>query len=752
MGVAGGPWGCFLRGVRFPLSFRLVRAAVACATAGLGLPSLGAQTAPAQPIEGEPVRLETVEVIAQLEKKGDDSPGLSSNESQLREAPFSNDLVTLGVFDDDPLADELKAMLSLIAHPSPVDLATADARLSLRGFPAPLLRDGFVHLGVPDELNTIRTLVIQGPLVPVLGRAAPGGIQDFQTARPRTKAARVFGYSVSSRQRQSARLEITGPVVPKRGWQRLAADWSRKTGPEQFVVSETRSFDGSLAWKHSATASTLYYVDFQELAAIPSPGVPEYRRAPGQKISGPYRPLAFFNSGGPAADLLRRSTMAGMLFEGQPNPRLNVRASVEGWWRQVDQDRFTTPLLNLATGIFEGTREPIHLEQPQRALSVRCDLTRRLTTQRAEHKLMLALSDTWGRYMRAERGLTPADRDAQPLSVRQFHPGAPVYFRPPFSRGRYSRVITDREENVRYTALEISERAALDKGRLVLTAGMRQDVVALQLDDRRPGVARPYVNDRVQQPTYLFGVNYQARPSRLLLFATTSMAFEPSTRVDARTGHIQGNDTTRGDEAGFKARISEWKLDWSGSAFTLYNQEISRRNPLYNDPVLDANQTQPQLVAAGEERFTGGRIEARWKPVPPFTITTRASYVRAITTASPDLPEEVGRQLTRMPALNLGASAAYSFGKGRFSGMSISTSYSYVDHYVANYEDNNRYQLDYPGYGLVSLSMSRSIVTKKIYTHQFGVSVRNALDDDLLASQARPGLGREFTGSYRLLF
>jgi len=187
------------------------------------------------------MQLATVEVVALSDKKDDDSPGLSSNESQLREAPFSNDLVTQGVFDDDPLADELKAMLSLIAHPAPVDLATADARLSLRGFPAPLLRDGFVHLGVPDELNTVRTLVIQGPLVPVLGRAAPGGIQDFQTARPRTKAARMFGYSVTSLQRQSATLEITGPVVPKRGWQRVAADWSRKSGPEQYAVSETRS-------------------------------------------------------------------------------------------------------------------------------------------------------------------------------------------------------------------------------------------------------------------------------------------------------------------------------------------------------------------------------------------------------------------------------------------------------------------------------------------------------------------------------
>ena len=698
------------------------------------------------------MRLERVEVQAQPDDRGHDPTGLSSNESQLHDAPFSNDLVTQGVFDDDPLADEMRAMLGQVASPSQVDLATGDARLSLRGFPAPLLRDGFVHLGVADVLNTARTLIIQGPLVPVLGRAAPGGIQDFQTARPRTKAGKTFGFAVTSLQRQSASFEVTGPVVPKRVWQRAAADWSHKSGPEQFVMSESRSLDGSLAWKHSATASTLYYVDFQQLATTPTPGIPEYRRATGQKIVGPYLPLALFNSGGPAAGVRRRSTMAGVLFDGQPNPKLVLRAAVEAWWRQVDQDRFTTSLFNVATGLFEGTREPIHIEQPQHAVTGRFDLTRRVTTKRVDHKLMFALSDTWGSYLREERGLTTADRSALPLAVRQFRPEAPDYFRPSFSRELYRRVITDRVESVRYTALEISERAALNQGRLVLTAGARQDLVALTLDDRRPGAAQPRVHDHAQQPTYLFGVNYQMRPSRLLLFATTSTAFEPSTRVDARTGHIQGNDTTRGAEAGFKARVPEWSLDWSGSVFTLYNQDISRRNPLYNDPILDANQTQPQLVAAGEERFTGGRIESRWKPAPPWTLVTRISYVRAVTTASPDLPEEVGRQLTRMPALNAGASASYSFGKGRFSGTSLSASYSYVDRFVANYEDRNRFRLDYPGCGLVSLSVSRTFVRKKIYTHQVGVAVRNVFDEDLLASQARTGADREFTCSYRLIY
>ncbi|MBI5770471.1 MAG: TonB-dependent receptor [Verrucomicrobia bacterium] len=703
--------------------------------------------------EPETVRLERVEVEAKADERPFDPTGLGSNESQLHDAPFSNDLVMLGVLDDDTLASEMKIALAPVANPAAVDLATGDTRLSLRGFPAPLLRDGFVHLGVPDLLNTARLVVIQGALVPVLGRAAPGGIQDYQTARPRVKAGRTFYYAASSLQRQAAQTELTGPAVPKRAWQRFAADWSRKTGPERFVVSETRSADLALAWKHSATASSLGYVDFQQLKATPTYGVPEFRRATGQKVVGPYLPFAYFNTGGPQAGVRRRSTMAGVLFDAQPNPNLTVRAAVEGWWRRVEQDRFTTSLYNLTTRLFEGTREPIHVEQPQHATSARFDLTRRFTTERANHKIMFAAADTWGTYEREERALATADRNALPLTVRQFRAEAPDYYRPAFSRARYNRLITDREEKARYTSLEASERAAFDKGRLVLTAGLRQDFVALRVSDRRPGNTMPHVEDTVGQMTYLTGVNYQARPSRLLLFATTSTAFEPSTRVDARTGRIQGTDTTHGYEAGFKSRIPEWNADWSGSAFTLVNQDISRRNPLLNDPIHDANQTQPQLVAAGEEKFTGWRVEGRWKPAPPWTLAGRFSCVRAITTASPDIPEEVGRQLTRMPPINAGVSASYAFNaKGPFPGAYASLIYTYVDAYTAYYEDRNRFGLKYPSDGQVAVGLSRSFVTRKIYSHSVALYVRNALDRDLLASHARPGQWREVTGSYRLSF
>lgn len=708
---------------------------------------------PASALREEAVQLDPVQVKSAAEHDRYDVTGLGYYEHQLRDTPFSNDLISADAIEDDPALMEQHTELAAIATPSAVDLATGDSRVALRGFPTPQLSNGFVRVAGVDILNTARTVVIQGALVPVLGRAAPGGIQDFYTNRPRPAAGRRLDYSISSLQRQTAAFEVTGPAVPKRAWQRVAADWNRKMGPETFSASETRSVNTALTWKHSASASTLFAVDYLQVHATSAPGIPEYRLATGGKIIGPYRPIAGFNALGPEAGVRRRSTIAMVLFDAQPHPKIALRAGIEAWWRRIEQDRFTTSLLNLQTARFEGIREPRHIETPQTARVGHVEATGRFSALGFEHKLMFAASHTEADYLREERALSIAARNALPASVRNFDPRAPDYSRPAYSTALYDRVLSDRRESPSYSSLHLTERLGTRKGRVVLTIGVRQDFVGLKVDDRRVGATMANVRDRVQEMTYHTGVNYQALPSRLLLFATTSTAFNPSTRVDARTGRIQGNEMTRGHEAGLKTRLAKGRFNLTASAFTFINHDISRRNPLYDDPVFDANHTQPQLVAAGEERFTGGKVEGSWRPHEkvPLTLSFRGSYVDAITTKSPDLPEEVGRPLTRYPPASAAMSAGYSFGKGRLQGVSVSGSWSYIAGYVANYEDRQRIRQEYPGYDFVTVSTSYSFRKGK-FTHAMGLSVRNLFDYDYLRYQARLDAQREFTTNYRIMF
>lgn len=737
------------------------RLLVLCVLLGLGFAQAQsdapAAATPAKPAPGRStgkatttggtIRLNPFEVRGETEDDGFDGTGMGSYEQQLKDTAFTNELVTTEPVEDEVVAGQLVQ----IATPSAVDLATGDTRLSLRGFPTPLLRNGFVTMGANDMLNTSRTIVIQGALVPVLGRAAPGGIQDFWTARPRTTPGQRYELSYTSEHAQSAAFEIMGISRPKQAWHRLAGNWSRRPGPEQFAMNETFNASGAVTWRHSKTASTLWAFDVQDVRANAAPSIPEYREAPGQKIVGPYLPLAGFNVFGPDAGVRRRTAAAAVWYDGQPARWLTLRSGLESWWRTVDQDRFTTGVFNIERNRFEGTREPRHLEQPQSVMLVHAEGTARFSVRKTEHKLMLAASHTWGTYTREERALPTALRDQLPETVRLFAPGAPNFSRPPFDPAVYSRILTDREERVSYTALELTERMGLSGGRTVLTAGLRQDFVDLRLTDRRPAAPMPRVSDRVGQLTYHAGANYQILPSRLLLFATTSTAFDPSTRVDARTGRIQGNDTTRGYEAGFKGRSAQGALEASAAAFLLFNQDISRRNPLYDDPIFDANQTQPQLVAAGEERFSGLKAEARFKPPGRWTYTARGAYTRAITTASPDLPEEVGRPLTRLPPWTATASATYAFDAGRWKGLSLGGTWSYVSAFVAQYEDRQRRGLSYPGYGLVTLNANWTLKEKK-RSHTVGLALRNAGEYDLVRRQARLGSPRELVASYRLVF
>jgi iron complex outermembrane recepter protein len=235
----------------------------------------------------------------------------------------------------------------------------------------------------------------------------------------------------------------------------------------------------------------------------------------------------------------------------------------------------------------------------------------------------------------------------------------------------------------------------------------------------------------------------------VLAFASVSTAFDPSTPVDARTGRIQENETTIGYEGGVKGRSRTGRLDYSASAFLLYNRHIARRNPLYDDPVLDANQTQPQLVAAGEERFTGIRTELRYKLSDTCNVAFRGVHLEAITTKSPALGPEVGQQIARLPQDTATAQFRYTPPKG--TGINWGASLSYIGSYVANYEDAKRAYLAYPGYGLVGLNAGYAW---KRGPRQFnlGLNLRNALDRDLLATNARVGAGRELGFSARVNF
>ncbi len=701
--------------------------------------------------EAPPLILSPLLVSSSSDEGGFDRTGMGAMESEANEPPFSNDLLA-GASTPDETSAAIDVELGQIASPNPADLSAGQSRLDVRGFPSPRLRNGYTQLGVPNTLNVERGEQISGPLVSVTGRSAPGGINNSVTGRPRPKPGTQAGFSLSSQANRRVFFDTSLLLRPKRLWSRSSASWSEKIGPESFTWLRLRGLSQSFTWRINRASSLLVQADYADASANPSGGIPDYRSTRSAKIAGPYLPLGLFHTNGPDSGQRRRTSSLALQYEAQAGPRLSLRATLQLYSRRFTEDRFTRGEYLLDEQIFSGTREPLHGDQTLGAMNAQLEATWRFRALGAEHKLLAGMESSLVSQDRSQRGLDPADRATLlPLSVRTFNPAAPDYFKPAYDEAVYKRLLTDRSELTRFGGLFTSERAAFLGGRLVSTLGVRLDRVSLAIDDHRPGAAQARVRDTGGRPTWHFGTNGILVPGRLLVFANASTAYEPSLRVDARTGRIQGNETTFGYEAGATGLALHRTLSFKATLFTCFNSNIARRNPLYDHPVLDADHTQPQLVSAGEERFRGGALELKWRPVPEITLSAQQARTSAITTASPDLPEEVGRQLSRLPVDTSALNLRYAPVKGRWTGYSLSLGTTYIGPYVAWYESLTRRQLDYPGYTLLNAALGgRWVRAKRV--HSLGLSLRNLLDADLLAKLARPGARRESSLSYTLSF
>lgn len=714
------------------------------------LGNLEAQELPIIRTTKEVTILDEVEVRTDDAEDDFDITGMGYLEAELRDPPFSNNLLGADEASED-LGAELDDELSQIVVDSPADLVAGSDRLNLRGFPTPRLRNAFVQTGIPEILGVRRRETIQGPLTPVTGRAAPGGIQNYMTARPPGRAVRRYSADISTNNQVKGSIENGGPIGnigDTRFYHRVAIGYDQRRGPQQFAEQETTTISAALTARHSRAHSTMWQVDLANYDGNPTPGVPEYRATPQGPILGRYLPLADFHAYGPNAGIKRRSGSASIQYEGQPTGNLSLRGVIQGVWREINEERFTRGDYVLSLERFAGNREPQYVEQPLSALAMDTGATWRFQALKADHKFSVSVDAIKTDYSRLQRGLTAQERSALPLSARRFDPLSPDYFRPELTPESYQRITTDRNEDTTYIGTSISERAAFADGRLVATIGTRLDQVRLDLTDNRANAQTPQVIGKTNELTYHAGGNWIIIPGRILGYANTSTAFEPSTRVDSRTGQIQGNETTGGIEIGFRGEEWERRLRYTLHAFAFTNENISRRNPLYRDPIADADQTQPALVSAGQENFQGATLEVRLQASKGLQLRGKAVFTDATTEKSPDLPAEVGRAIARVPRWTSALSSQYRWTEGKLNGWSLIASLIYVSDYVDTYEDARRALVEYPGYTYTSLSLGYRWKKAKA-TNSVSLRFRNIFNENLLTRISRPGSEPSASLSFR---
>jgi len=682
---------------------------------------------------------------------GYDPTGLGGADAERHEPPFANDLLEDIGADEMPLGELDNELAALAAVGSDAaQVAAGGENLDLRGFPTPNRRNGFTQNGVPEILNSQGGETIAGSLVSVVGRAAPGGIRNAFTARPRGRSERSLDAGLSTDGSWRAGARVAGVVTPKKAWHLESFSVSGREGPQDYSSITNAAAGVAFAFKHSRTTSTLWSLDVAESSGNPAPGLPDYRLTPKGKIQGPYRPLADFHVNGPEAGLRRRAASLAFQLESQLAPDLALSSATQVLGRDSLLDRFTSGQYVVSSGKFSGIREPVHRVDEFAAVTHQTDLTRRLRAV-GDHKLRVGVEGTLTRGAEESRGILGSERDLYlPADVQSFDPENPNYYRPAYSQKVYKRILSDQQTARALASVFADSRTALDHGRTVFTTGLHYDFSQTAVDNQRPGAAFPRAEKSVGDLSYHLGANRKIG-RHLLIFANTSTAVSPSTRIDARTGAIQENESTRGYEFGARVVLLDRTLSASTIAYAYTNADIARRNPLYQDPVADADQTQPQLVSSGEEEFRGVSTQLGWKPLPEWTFTGRATVIDAITVSSPDIPEEEGLQLTRLPTFTAAAGARRYFTEGILTGCSIGLSATHVGDVVQNYARSDRERLDYPAYTVAGLSASRTWKAGTL-THTVSASVNNLFDTDLLARVARVGAERGLSLGWRIGF
>lgn len=612
------------------------------------------------------------------------------------------------------------------------------------------LFNGFNPGRVPQAPFPTRGETIGAALATYFGRTGPGGLANQLTLPAGRREQTLLRAGGSTDPSFSTAAQRTGMTSKKGASYRVDLNGSWKEGPEDYARSAGGTAMVALR-KESKKGFVQLNVGIDSSEDNPAEGVVAGRPSARAKVTGPYLPLAGFNPQGPHA--WRTGSKAGFNFsaERRTDADWTLRMNTLAGRDRAEEYRFRNGQYLIDKGIFSGTREPQHTEINRWGVSQGAEAVHRFEGFGLPQRFVLGLEGTHSRGSTDQHLLPQALVAGLPEGMRHLDPDNPDFSPLPYGLGDFTRVSTRQRDRTFTGGAYAHDRIGLDHGRHYLSFGARWDWQNVEVRDLRPNARVPLAETERSAPGGHVSWLTQIVPGRVSVFATWSRAFLPSTLVDSRRGQVVGSETTQGFEGGCFARSEDGTWQGTVNAHLLERDDITRANPLFNDPVADADRTQPQYLAAGTEQFLGGEAAVSWRNTRGWRAGTRFTLSRALVTASPDLASEVDRQMAGVPRWNASASAGRSITLGNNLGLDLSLSGTWTPDYVVRREDRLWQQLDAEGFFSSSFSASLRWQSSKT-RHTLTASVRNLPDTDLLGRTYRYGQGRELFASYSVVF
>ena len=200
---------------------------------------------------------------------------------------------------------------------------------------------------------------------------------------------------------------------------------------------------------------------------------------------------------------------------------------------------------------------------------------------------------------------------------------------------------------------------------LILAAGVRYDVVDLDLTDNLTGEETNQNDDKV---TPNVGIVYQPIEP-ISLYANYSQSFVPNTQDTDADGQPLEPETGEGFDVGIKAEIVKNRLSATLGYFNITKQNVAVDDP--NNPVGSA------AIATGEQQSEGFDIDLSGQIMPGWNIIASYAFIDAEVTEDTD-PELVGDKLVGIPENSASLWTTYELQKGSLQGLGFGLGFNFV--------------------------------------------------------------------------
>jgi iron complex outermembrane recepter protein len=650
--------------------------------------------------------------------------------SSIMNLPYSIQVITNEFFNDFRLFD-LDDQIPFISNAAQGDkYAGGGGGTRIRGFIAPYFRNGFYRRQAPDGSSIDRVEILKGPASAIYGRAAPGGVINYISKKPRPTPEQMFSYSVGSYDNQRVEASTTGPLIPQKLFYRVDGayyDYERTT---DFWYNRTLNLSGSVQYKFSSTSAltlemehtTRTMNDFQNFVRYLEPETDPtttqtlVRRGftyymPTDRYGDLGRRLARFNQSGPHRETLRRNNSYYLTFEHKLNDVFSLRANTSYTTRWFQQGFGTTLEWNTTPGVlgtavtnpaspisrygtlaaglpgyWNGDRGYHYRTIRDMQAGAQIDLTARYATGGAKHRTLVTFDlleddtneDRWalsGDPLRAYMASTEFSQD-----------DINFWMRPnPYQLERYKAIPDPRWDPARFPMLDantfnifntmrgglLNHTVELLESRLILIGTAREDFVTIRR--QQPLSTDPQLKDATidfSMFTYSVGANYHVLGDAVVGFVSTGKSFNPAPQVDPNTGTIHGNTSAKGVELGIKGTLLGRRLAYTLVAFRTKQDNEVTDNPEWVAELDSARrETLPRYAAGASSRTRGIGLDLSGRLTDDLSMTGSMSWTDARVHSNRVNPSLVGTRLTSQggfPVRSASVGASYRLPRSTF--------------------------------------------------------------------------------------